>query len=236
MVVGLGNPGRRYSRSRHNVGFRVLDCFAEQHAFGSERRKFRALVREKTILTAPGERGEVPPSPRSAARSMKVLLVKPQTYMNLSGQAVRDVLGYFGGHAPGVAEDLTDKLLVVYDDLDLPPGKLRFRARGSSGGHRGLQSVMTELGQEAFSRLRIGIGRSAGEEAADFVLEQLSSTAWEMLEQTAKVAADTLPVWIEEGVEVCMNRFNADTEVATGDETRGPREGGRTGIVSDGAP
>lgn len=144
----------------------------------------------------------------------KIVLLKPQTYMNLSGRSVRDAVSYLArslldrdGDEP---PDLTGEVLVVFDDLDLPFGKLRFRASGSSGGHRGAASVIEALGTDRFSRLRIGIGRTPGAEAARYVLEPLSGGEKRRLAVAADHAAATLPVWITEGVERCASRFNGE--------------------------
>jgi PTH1 family peptidyl-tRNA hydrolase len=158
---------------------------------------------------------------------VRVFILKPQTYMNLSGGAVREWLAY-SGVAPG--EDLMGTLLVVYDDLDLPPGKLRFRAQGSAGGHKGVESVISALGHDRFSRLRIGIGRREGAEAADYVLEPVDKTTREALESAARQAAETLPVWIEAGIDACMSRFNAPSEASSESSRTGeqdPRRGER---------
>ena len=178
----------------------VVDRFADLEAFGSERRKFNALYREKTVEVGGGEAGRT---------TTRIRLLKPQTYMNLSGSAVRDFLGYFG-LTP--RNDLTDDLLVIYDDLDLPPGKLRFRKRGSAAGHRGLVSVLDSLGHERFSRLKLGIGRRHGAESPDYVLEVVDRQTREVLDAAVSKSVGTLRVWIEEGITVCMNRFNGDPE------------------------
>lgn len=138
--------------------------------------------------------------------TLKVYLVKPQTYMNLSGPAVRDILNY---HGMSTGESLEDSLLVIYDDMDLPEGRLRFRARGSSGGHRGLASLISSLGHERFSRLRIGIGRGEADEPSDYVLESLNRATRERLEMAADAASEALIPWLEEGIECSMNCFNA---------------------------
>jgi len=184
-IVGLGNPGKRYANTRHNVGFLVVDRFAARNAIGEFRSKFSALVASKPLAVAGGE---------------KVYLVKPQTYMNLSGPAVRDAVGYFGG----TPEDL----LVVHDDLDLPLGKLRYRAKGSSGGHRGVESIIGALGTQAFDRLKVGIGREEGRDAAEFVLSPVGATERTVLDRAVELATESLDVWIAEGVERAALRYN----------------------------
>ena len=142
IVVGIGNPGRRYERTRHNLGFQVVDRLAAEHGLEVSRRRFDARVGEGQI------------------EARRVLLVKPQTYVNLTGSAVAPLLRWH--------RSSTEDLLVVCDDLNLEPGKLRLRRRGASGGHNGLQSVIECLGTEEFARLRIGIGR--GDDAVAHVL------------------------------------------------------------------
>jgi len=234
--VGLGNPGKAYAASRHNIGFLVVDHFAKEEGFPRAKKKMRVLSTEKRI----GEE--------------TVVLIKPETFMNSTGPALREFLRYFGyvpalglsggskasddasgdrasgggapgskapgsGFASGSACGLEDQLLVVHDDLDLPEGKLRFRSRGSSGGHRGVDSIIEALGTIAFGRLKVGIGRPEGREARDYVLEPLQGSAEEKFLRTAVMAAKTLPVWIREGLEVSARQFNGP-----GPETRSKNE------------
>lgn len=220
LIVGLGNPGRDYEATRHNVGFLVVDAFARAHKFDRLRRKFQ------------GRFG------RQRLGAVEVLLLKPHTYMNLSGHSVRDVVAFHRlaeSVAPQAAADseaavdkdalsaeeldLTDSLLVVYDDLDLPEGRLRYRASGSSGGHRGVGSIIQELGTRRFSRLRLGIGREEATEAADYVLESLSEEGEARLKKFATVAAETIDLWLEAGVTACGNRFNATAASFLEDDT-----------------
>jgi len=214
-IFGLGNPGKRYGDSRHNIGFSVIDRLAAEDLFEGERRRFSAIYREKPFHV----RGE----------GFKVVLAKPQTYMNLSGNAVRDLLSYFGTSLEG---DLKDTLLVIYDDLDLAEGRLRFRARGSSGGHRGVESVISSIGNDRFGRLRIGIGREPSREASDYVLEPVRGAARERFLRIATEAAGAARAWIEDGIEICMNRFNA----APSGAPEAPGDGGRTASPGAGRP
>lgn len=135
-----------------------------------------------------------------------VFLLQPETFMNRSGPAVRELMGYFGRDEALTAID--SSLLVVHDDLDLEEGKLRFRAQGSSGGHRGVQSVVEAFGSDAFGRLKIGVGRPSGSEAKDYVLAPLSGEAEAWMLQVCDEAAKTLPVWIHQGIQACANCFN----------------------------
>jgi len=207
-IVGLGNPGGTYRRSRHNVGFLVVDRFSETEAFPPARRAGDVLHTRKRV------HGQV------------VCLVEPQAYMNLSGPAVR---GFLEEAEPGrlVAGEPGEDLLVVHDDLDLPLGKLRFRSRGSSGGHRGVASLIDALGTDGFARLKIGIGRREGEDAADYVLEPLEGEDEEVLRSIADAAARTLPLWVREGTEEAATRYNGQGALSPRAPRAGEEEGGR---------
>ncbi len=138
--------------------------------------------------------------------AQSVYLLEPETYMNLCGPAVREFIGYFGRQeALGALED---SLLVVHDDLDLQEGRLRFRARGSSGGHRGVQSIAESLASEAFGRLKLGIGRRPGRDAAEYVLETLSGDSEVAIRDVCLRAAKSLPLWLREGTRACANQYN----------------------------
>lgn len=182
-IVGLGNPGKKYEMTRHNVGFLAIDRLAEKHGIQVNEAKFNAVIGTGRIN---GER---------------VVLVKPLTYMNLSGEAVRPLLDYY-------KIDVQD-LLVIYDDLDLLPGKMRFRPKGSAGGHNGIKSLIQHLGTQEFKRLKLGIGRPPQPiKVVDWVLmnyrkEELVELN-EMVEQAAEAAADYVDTdWI-----ALMNRYN----------------------------
>ena len=181
IVVGLGNPGPEYANTRHNVGFMVVDELARRHRAESFRRRFRAHI--TTVLV----------------NADKAVLVKPQTFMNLSGHAVREVQNWF--HAE------TEDVLVVHDDLDLPYGQLRMRARGSAGGHNGLASIIEQLGTREISRLKIGIGRG-GSSPRTHVLARFSSTEEADLRAIVDAAADAVEQWIETGIMPAMNAVN----------------------------
>lgn len=185
MVVGLGNPGREYAVTRHNVGFMAIDLLFERHgpASKSERRgAWQAEIR----LSDEG-----------------VVLVKPLTFMNLSGEAVAALVR---SYRLGLAD-----LLVVSDDMDLPFGRLRLRERGSAGGHNGLKSIFERLGSQEVSRLRIGVGRPAQGDAIDHVLSQFSGDERHSLPAVLARAADAVEEVIREGVEATMNRVNGGT-------------------------
>ncbi len=192
VIVGLGNPGPKYAPTRHNLGFMVVDAYARRVGAERGRKKFRSELRQVNV------------------GGTRVLLLKPQTYMNLSGHAVRDLV-HFHRLVPRdeAKPDLTDQLLVIYDDLDLPTGRLRYRQRGSAGGHRGVASIIQELNCERFSRLKVGIGRDERHEAADYVLESLSQDEKTALADIAEIAAESVETWVAEGVAACANRYNA---------------------------
>lgn len=183
LVVGLGNPGRKYERTRHNVGYAVLAEVAKRHATSPVRGKFHGEVMEADL------------------DGQRALLLSPLTYMNQSGLSVVEARAFY---------KLPDEdLLVICDDLNLPLAKLRFRARGSSGGQKGLDDIVGRLGTEEFARLRIGIGGPPpGWDWADYVLSRFSEDEIPVVEQAVTEAADAVVVWAREGVESCMNRYN----------------------------
>ncbi|MGE5138144.1 MAG: aminoacyl-tRNA hydrolase [Rudaea sp.] len=183
LIVGLGNPGVGLAGSRHNAGFMVVERFAEGHGISFSRRRFSALLGE------------------GAVRESRLLLAKPQTYMNLSGKAVSKLVSFF--RVP------VHDIIVVYDDLDLPLGRIRLRARGSAGGHHGMESIISTLGTSDFARLRVGIGRPGTKEDIDHVLGRFSSAEQQELDEAIDRAEAALDTWLAEGIETAMNRFNA---------------------------
>jgi PTH1 family peptidyl-tRNA hydrolase len=186
VIVGLGNPGPKYAGTRHNVGYEVVDYLAGAPGVGPFRSKFEAQVAEAR------EGGEI------------VLYVKPETYMNLSGQAVRAVLDFYKVPAAD--------LLVVCDDYNLPLGKLRVRANGSHGGQNGLRNIQQMLGTDAYPRLRIGVGSPNPGEAVDHVLGKWRPAEKAAVEAAVARARQAVLTFIAQGVEACMNRFNAGDE------------------------
>lgn len=184
VIVGLGNPGREYSHTRHNVGFDVLDILAK-------RRKTRILGRQSRALVG-----------RFDSHGEEILLVKPQTFMNDSGAAVSAILRR---HRVG-----PESMLVVYDDLDLPLGRLRIKPSGSSGGHKGMNSIIHHIGSGEFPRLRIGIGRKG--EAINHVLSRFNRKEREIIDPALQSAADALEMVLDEGIEAAMNVFNREQE------------------------
>jgi PTH1 family peptidyl-tRNA hydrolase len=181
IIVGLGNPGREYATTRHNLGFMVIDEIARRLPPVERRNRFRAEVLE---IFASGE---------------KIILLKPQTYMNLSGVSVREAMRWYRIPA--------EETLVVADDIDLVFGAIRMRASGGSGGHNGLKSIIAEIGTEAFPRLRMGIGRGRGH-ATRQVLGRFNPEEETLLPEFVSAGADCALAWRSEGVVAAMNRCN----------------------------
>jgi len=200
LVVGLGNPGARYRDTRHNIGFEVVDELARRHGVSFESSRWEAL--EARLRDTPGG----------------ALLVKPLTFMNLSGRAVAEAARYYRID-PG-------DLLVVADDVNLPLGRLRARARGSAGGHNGLASIIGALGTDEFPRLRVGVGRGdPRRDLADHVLARFEPGEGPAVDEMRARAADAAVLFLTDGIAAVMNRFNA--EVAEPD--RDPGDGAATG-------
>jgi peptidyl-tRNA hydrolase, PTH1 family len=184
LIVGLGNPGAEYARTRHNAGFLVLEELARRaSASWNAERKFQSLLA------------------KADRQGRRVLLAQPQTFMNLSGEAVGPLVNFY--RVP------TGNLLVVTDDADLPFGEIRMRPKGSSGGHHGLESVEKHIGSRDYARLKVGIGRRDGRrDIAGHVLGKFSSEESGLLDLVLKRAADQVECWLAEGIEKAMNRFN----------------------------
>lgn len=185
LVVGLGNPGREYVRTRHNVGFLAVDELVGRLAGVSGRSRFRALVSE-------GVRG-----------TEKIVTIKPQTFMNLSGTSVREAIHWY-------KLDLED-VLVVVDDMDLPLGQIRLRPDGSAGGHNGLKSIFSELGTTTVPRMRVGIGRGGGSSTAH-VLSRFNESEAAELPEIVERAVDATERWIDVGIVSAMNEINQRAE------------------------
>lgn len=180
VIVGLGNPGRAYAHTKHNLGFDVLDEFAR-------RKKIRILGRSHRALVG-----------RFDHFGEEILLVKPQTFMNESGQAL--------GAIARKHSLSPDSFLVIYDDMDLPPGKIRIRPSGSSGGHRGMNSIIQHLHSQDFPRMRIGIGHQG--EAIDHVLSQFNRKERQVMDEVIKQAADAVEMILQDGIDAAMNYYN----------------------------
>ncbi len=187
MVVGLGNPGREYRETRHNIGFMVVDTFASRHGIPMSK------VQNKAILGIG----------RFADR--KIILVKPQTYMNLSGQAVSALVRFY--------KIPINNMIVVNDDVDLPFGTIRMRPGGGSAGQKGINSVIEHLGSQDFPRLRMGVGRPPGQmDPAAYVLQPFHKNEKEILSEFLDRAAEALDCFIELGLDTAMNRFNTNNK------------------------
>jgi len=182
LVVGLGNPGGKYEGTRHNVGFEVVDRLARGGSGASFARKFDGLLAEAEI------------------DFHRVLLLKPETFMNLSGRSVRQAVQFY-------KIDVAD-VLVICDDLSLPLGKLRLRGGGSDGGQKGLRDIATHLGTEDYARLRIGIGDRGPIDASDFVLSRFRPAERPIIDDTLIAATQAVAVWVTQGLAAAMNRFN----------------------------
>jgi peptidyl-tRNA hydrolase, PTH1 family len=189
LIVGLGNPGKTYARNRHNVGFRCLDYLARLHSIRFDRRQCQARV---GIDKVTGE---------------KLLLAKPGTFVNLSGQSVACLVHKHNIHL--------SNLLVIYDDLDLPLGKIRLRQSGSSGGHKGMNSIISALGSEDFPRIRVGIGRPQAEKQSinedaivNYVLSDFSTQEEAAIRPVIAKVAEAIDYFLTQGIEAAMNQFN----------------------------
>ena len=184
LIVGLGNPGEKYENTRHNVGFQVIDELAERQGRPVQRLKFKALT---DLLTISGE---------------KVLVMKPVTYMNLSGEAVRPAADFY--KLP------PERILVISDDVALAAGRLRIRAKGSAGGHNGLKSIIQHLGTDQFPRIRVGVGEKPHPDydLADWVLGRPQGEDKKAIDGAVKRAADAVECILSQGLERGMGRFN----------------------------
>jgi PTH1 family peptidyl-tRNA hydrolase len=197
LIAGLGNPGPRYKGTRHNVGFAIVDEISRRHALTFESSPSEAVV--------------------AKWRDRNALVVKPLTFMNLSGQAVGELARYFKVDP--------DAVLVVVDDVHLPLGRLRARARGSAGGHNGLKSIEAHLGTDEYARLRIGVGReSGGRQMGDHVLARFEPDERGLIDETIGKAADAVETFLSEGIDVVMNRYNRKDDQKKEDTEDDPRQ------------
>lgn len=189
LIVGLGNPGRDYRHNRHNVGFMVLDRLVERHTLmGFTKKQNKALITGGTIA------------------EKSVVLAKPQTYMNLSGEAVGGLQRFY--------DMPLERVLVAFDELDLPVGVLRLRPEGGTSGHNGMKSIIQHLGTEKFPRLRIGIGRPPGRmDPAAYVLQDFKGDDANLMAITLDRAADAVETFLKDGLVAAMNKFNGPSEV-----------------------
>jgi len=186
IICGLGNPGNRYTNTRHNVGFDTIDLLSKKHKIPVSKLKFKALFGKGNI----GKTKE------------KVILVKPQTYMNLSGESILDIVSWH-------KSDLS-KLIIIYDDIDLDIGRLRIRPGGSAGSHNGMKSVIYNIGEDEFPRVRIGIGKQPDYmELTDYVLSKFSGPEQKIIDDSIIKAAEACEEIIINGIDSAMNKFNS---------------------------
>jgi PTH1 family peptidyl-tRNA hydrolase len=184
VIAGLGNPGKEYEHTRHNVGFDLIDVLAERYQIGVNESKFQGLYGKGII------EGE------------KVILVKPLTYMNLSGICIQEVLHYFK------CDPKTD-LIVISDDISLPEGMIRIRKKGSAGGHNGLKNIIAQVGTDEFARIRIGVGdKPKNGDLVNHVLGHFTKEARAQVEQGLENAADAIALAVRENMDAAMNQFN----------------------------
>ncbi|MGG3468394.1 aminoacyl-tRNA hydrolase [Neobacillus pocheonensis] len=183
LIVGLGNPGKQYDKTRHNIGFEVIDALSNQMNIPLNQSKFKGLYG------------------MGFCKGEKVILLKPLTYMNLSGESIRAVMDYY-------QIELED-LLVIYDDLDLPVGKIRLRQKGSPGGHNGIKSTVAHLGTQQFNRIRIGIDRPvSGMSVPDYVLGRFRPDEFALTQEAVKKSSEACEVWLEKPFLQVMNEYN----------------------------
>ena len=184
VIAGLGNPGREYENTRHNAGFASIDRLAEKNHISIDMKKFQALCGTGYI------------------GGQKVLLLKPQTYMNLSGESLRAACDFF-------KIDPEQELIVIYDDISLAPGQLRIRAKGSAGGHNGIKSIISHLGTQVFLRVKVGVGeKPQGWDLADYVLGHFSKEEQQVMQESFDRAADAAAALLSEEVQQVMNEYN----------------------------
>ncbi|MCI6165639.1 MAG: aminoacyl-tRNA hydrolase [Lachnospira sp.] len=183
IIAGLGNPGLQYMGTRHNAGFSVIDELADKHNISIDTAKHKGMIGKGVI------------------DGQKVILVKPMTYMNNSGECIREVMDYY-------KVDIDD-LIVIFDDISLVPGKLRIRAKGSAGGHNGIKSIIAHLGSDGFKRVKFGVGdKPKGWDLADWVLGKFPSEEFEALREGNKKACEAVECIMSEGIESAMNKYN----------------------------
>lgn len=187
LIVGLGNPGREYINTRHNIGFDVIDALCAQEGIRLQEHKHRAVVG------------------RGIVEGEKCVFAKPQTFMNLSGESVRELADYY-------KIDPASGLIVVSDDINLPLGQLRVRKQGSAGGHNGLKNIIERLGSDAFLRVRMGVGeKPESYDLVDYVLGRFTPQERETMDEAAERAADAIRMIVSEGPDKAMNQFNGTT-------------------------
>lgn len=188
-IVGLGNPGRQYEETKHNVGFNVVDMLAEKYEIEITKAKHKALIGD----------GEI--------RGKRVLLVKPQTYMNLSGESVREIVNFY--------KIPQERFVVIYDDISLPCGSVRIREKGSHGGHNGIRNIIDQMGTDEFYRVKVGVGeKPSGWDLADYVLSKFNVDDLPMMEEGKEKAMKGVEFMLSRGIHEAMNRVNQKAKTA----------------------
>lgn len=184
IIAGLGNPGKEYENTRHNIGFDIIDVIADAYHIDMNEKKFKAIFGKGLI------------------DGTKVILVKPQTYMNLSGESIRQIADYYDC-------DTTEELIVIHDDISLDVGQIRIRTKGSAGGHNGLKNIILNLGHDGFSRIKVGVGeKPKGYDLADYVLGHFTKEDRETLKISAEHAAEAVKMLLSGNPDGAMNKFN----------------------------
>jgi PTH1 family peptidyl-tRNA hydrolase len=184
IIVGLGNPGKTYEHTRHNVGFDAIDVLADRYHISVDSKKHKALYGKGVI------------------EGQKVILAKPQTFMNLSGESVRELIDFY-------KIDETEELLVIYDDISLDPGQLRIRAKGSAGGHNGIKNIIAHLGGQEFKRIKVGVGeKPKGYDLADYVLSRFPKEERSAVEDALERCADAAVKIVSGDLDAAMNEYN----------------------------
>lgn len=184
IIVGLGNPGKEYENTRHNAGFHVIDAVADQYNISVNELKHKAMIGKGVI------------------EGQKVVLVKPLTYMNLSGEAVKSVVDYY-------KIDETEELLVIFDDISLAPGQIRIRKKGSAGGHNGIKNIIAHLGHDTFRRIKVGVGeKPKGYDLADYVLGHFSAEDKVLMKESTEKSIEVIKMILEDRIDEAMNDYN----------------------------
>lgn len=184
LIVGLGNPGKQYENTRHNTGFLAIDALADKYGISVDTKKHKALIGKGVI------------------EGHKVVLAKPQTYMNLSGESVRAMLDYY-------KLDEESELLVIYDDISLGVGELRIRKKGSAGGHNGIKNILAHLGHDVFGRIKVGVGeKPRGWDLADYVLSAFPKTERQLIEESLPKICHGVEIILNEGIDEAMNQIH----------------------------
>lgn len=188
IIVGLGNPGKQYAHTRHNVGFDTIDILAERYHISMDIKKHKAVCGKGVI------------------EGQRVVLARPQTFMNLSGESVRELVDFY-------KIDPEEELIVIYDDISLEPGQLRIRPKGSAGGHNGIKNIIAHLGTQVFKRVKVGIGeKPKGWDLADYVLSHFPKAEREAVEEAFGRAASSVVCMMTEGMDSAMNVYNRKVE------------------------